>query len=638
MAGTVASSSNSGSRDLAVVLEHVVGGLPGGGEPRLGQREMADAVRAAIAGGRHLIVQAGTGTGKSLGYLVPAVLSGKRVVVATATKALQDQLASKDLPYLQSALPELDITFAVVKGRSNYACLQRLKETSASAAERLDLDDVSPAVRAELRKIAAWAETSKTGDRGELDFEPMERAWQAASVTSNECPGANTCPMGGSCFAERARRAAAEANVIVVNLHLYGTHLASGGVVLPEHDLVIVDEAHQLEDTISSTSGLELTGGRFVALSRIGRGVLADEEIPASVATAGSRLAAALTEHNGKRLTSPLPSGVQDALIAGRATLAHLLESLRRIDTSVNEADQRKVRAQTAATGLIEELDAAMTVPKAAVAWVEGDNANPRLRIAPIDVGPVLEMGLWEQHPTILTSATIPMALPDRIGLVEGTYDVLDVGSPFDYEHQGLIYCTKGFPDPRRESARFDAAVHEELQLLIEAAGGRTLALFTSWRAMREAVAAVSDSLDHKVLVQGELPNPMLAAEFARDETSCLFATASFFQGIDIPGRALSLVTIDRLPFPRPDEPLLQARRELAGQRDAFRLVDLPRAATLLAQAAGRLIRSATDRGVVAVFDPRLATAGYRWDIVQALPAMRRTADRDEALDFLRRL
>ena len=176
------------------------------------------------------------------------------------------------------------------------------------------------------------------------------------------------------------------------------------------------------------------------------------------------------------------------------------------------------------------------------------------------------------------------------------------------------------------------------MRLLIDAAGGRPLELFTSWRAMREAVGALSDSLDHKVLVQGELPNPMLAAEFARDETSCLVATASFFQGIDIPGRALSLVTIDRLPFPRPDEPLLQARRELAGQRDAFRLVDLPRAATLLAQAAGRLIRSATDRGVVAVFDPRLATAGYRWDIVQALPAMRRTADREEALDFLRRL
>jgi ATP-dependent DNA helicase DinG len=617
-------------------LARAVAALPGGGEPRPGQVEMARAVATAITSGRHLIVQAGTGTGKSLAYLVPAIVSGRRTVVATATKALQDQLATKDLPFLQETL-ERDFSFAVLKGRSNYLCRQRLDERRGVG--RLDLDELSPAITEEFGRLAAWAETTDTGDRSELDFEPSERAWQAASVTAAECPGAAKCPNGPTCFAEQARRAAEEADVIVVNLHLYGTHLASGGMVLPEHDIVIIDEAHQLQDTISATAGLELGPGRLAALARSARAVLADDDLTSALSRAGDALANALNSQRGERLTSPLEGPVADALDRGRQAANAVIGALRSINTDVAEADQRKVRAQKAATGLIDDIDGALGVPASAVAWVEGEATSIRLRIAPIDVGPVLESGLWEQHPTILTSATIPLTMPQQVGLEDNTFDVVDVGSPFDYETQAVLYCAAHLPDPRKPG--FDEAVHTELAALIEAAGGRTLALFTSWRAMNVAVETLrpilTGRLGLRVLTQADLPKPALLAEFARDETSCLFATAGLFQGVDIPGRTLSLVTIDRIPFGRPDEPLLQARRDLAGA-EAFRTVDLPRAATMLAQAAGRLIRSRDDHGVVAIFDPRLATAGYRWDIVKALPPMRRTRHRAEAEAFLRQL
>jgi len=242
---------------------------------------------------------------------------------------------------------------------------------------------------------------------------------------------------------------------------------------------------------------------------------------------------------------------------------------------------------------------------------------------------------VWSQRTAILTSATIPLGLAERVGMTPGSVDVLSVDSPFDYEHHGLLYCAMHLPDPR--AAGFGPATHEELAALIQAAGGRTLALFTSWRAMEAAAAALRDRLPFPLLTQRDLPKPALITAFMADESSCLFATAGFFQGVDIPGRTLSLVTIDRIPFPRPDDPLLSARREQLGA-DAFRLIDLPRAAMLLAQATGRLIRSTTDRGVVAVFDPRLGTAGYRWDIVRALPPMRRTRDRAVAEAFLREI
>jgi len=296
----------------------------------------------------------------------------------------------------------------------------------------------------------------------------------------------------------------------------------------------------------------------------------------------------------------------------------------------------RKQRAMKAATSLIDDLDAVAEVRPGEVSWVEGTVEQPVLRVAPIDVAELLRETLWDTTTAVLTSATLPAALPERVGLPAGRYTTDDVGSPFDYERQALLYCAAHLPDPR--SATFDAAVHDELAALIEAAGGRTMALFTSYRALHLAVEALRERVDVPILSQDDLPKPALVARFRDDPESCLFATMGFWQGVDVPGATLSLVTIDRLPFPRPDDPLLQARRERA-RADAFRLVDLPRATTLLAQGAGRLVRTATDRGVVAVLDPRMATSpSYRWEVVRALPPMRRTRDQAVAAAFLREL
>jgi ATP-dependent DNA helicase DinG len=304
------------------------------------------------------------------------------------------------------------------------------------------------------------------------------------------------------------------------------------------------------------------------------------------------------------------------------------------VSTSVADADQRRARAQRITQAVTEELDVVLDLPSNYVAWVPADG-EPRVAVAPVEVGPVLGATLWGKRTAVLTSATVPPGLARRVGLAAGTYDEADVASPFDYPHNALLYCALHLPDPRHAAHR--QGVHDELEALIGAAGGRTLALFTSWRGVQDAVAALRPRLDVPVLAQGEQPVPRLVEEFRADEATCLFATTGLFQGIDVPGATLSLVTVDRLPFPRPDDPLLSARRDRAGAA-AFRTIDVPRAATLLAQAAGRLIRTATDRGAVAVLDPRLGTARYRWDVINALPPFRRTRHRHEVEAFLRSL
>jgi len=322
-------------------------------------------------------------------------------------------------------------------------------------------------------------------------------------------------------------------------------------------------------------------------------------------------------------------------LIDARGRIAKVQTALRAINTDVPEAQQRKIRAQQMATRVQEQIDIALGKHEGYVAFVSGSPDNARLEIAPLDVGPVLANGIWAKRTAILTSATLPASLAHRVGLVDDRYTQIDVGSPFDYGTNALLYCALHLPDPR--SPQYAAGVHDELAALIAAAGGRTLALFTSWKAMDAAATAVKARVNVPVLTQRDLPKTALIKAFTEDESSCLFATAGFFQGVDIPGRTLSLVTIDRIPFPRPDDPLLTARRELLGAA-AFSEIDLPRAAMLLAQATGRLIRNATDRGVVAVFDPRLGKANYRWQIVNALPPMRRTRVRADVEAFLREI
>ena len=439
--------------DVGVALAHVVAALPGGGEARAGQLTMAEAVAEAIREQRHLAVQAGTGTGKTLAYLVPAILSGRPVVVATATKALQDQLAGKDLPFLQAHLGR-PFEWAVLKGRSNYVCMQRLSEIGSAAGEgtQQSLDGVAERAPAEeLVEIARWATRTDSGDRADLDREPSERAWSAVSVSARECPGAARCPSGSICFAEAARSRAAEADVVVVNLHLYGLHLASEGVILPDHDIVIIDEAHQLEDVVSATSGLELGAGRFSDLARKLRGVVADDGLAAGIDDAGRLLAEALRPHRDSRLRR-LPDDLAGALAVVVGRVQSALDASRALPANAtDDVRTRATRLQQSAGALLDDLHAVSLPGDDVVLWVEGPEPAPVLRVAPIDVAELLRDGLWSKPSVVLTSATLPGRLGQRLGMPAGRAEPLDVGSPFDYEANALLY-SRG--SPARPAAR----------------------------------------------------------------------------------------------------------------------------------------------------------------------------------------
>jgi ATP-dependent DNA helicase DinG len=628
----------SSADEAAIALEEVCGALPGGGEHRPGQEAMSRRIAEAIEEGSHLVIRAGTGTGKSLAYLVPAILSGQRTIVATATKALQDQLAGKDLPFLVEHLDH-QFNFAVLKGRSNYVCRQRLDEVAESEAQQA-LDGLAETANAdELQAIAAWADTTETGDRADLPIQPTPATWAAVSVGSHECPGAVKCPRGGDCFSEKARSAAAGADVVVTNLHLYGIDVATDGMILPEHDLAILDEAHQTEDVLAQACGFELRGGRFTALVRNSRSILTGSRAIEDVNNLVGHLVDALAGHVGRRLVPADDGDLRSALELARSRLAGLRSELMNVPTTgPGDVAARRARALQTLGTLSGDVDAALNLdggpmPGAKVAWVEGRADRPVLHVAPVEVGEVLNQKLWGDRTVILTSATVPANLADRLGMTDHPHRFEDVGSPFDFDRQALLYCATSLPDPRE--ADYRAACHDEIERLAVAAGGRMLALFTSRRALDEAVEALRDRLPWTVLHQDDLPKPLLMARFAEDETSCLFGTKGLWHGIDVPGPSLSLVVIDRIPFPRPDDPLLSARRDLVGN-GAFREIDLPRAATELAQGAGRLIRTGDDIGVVAVLDRRLATnRSYRWDLLEAMPPMARTSDPREVVSFL---
>jgi ATP-dependent DNA helicase DinG len=628
----------SSADEAAIALEEVCGALPGGGEHRPGQEAMSRRIAEAIEEGSHLVIRAGTGTGKSLAYLVPAILSGQRTIVATATKALQDQLAGKDLPFLVEHLDH-QFNFAVLKGRSNYVCRQRLDEVAGSEAQQA-LDGLAETANAdELQAIAAWADTTETGDRADLPIQPTPVTWAAVSVGSHECPGAVKCPRGGDCFSEKARSAAAGADVVVTNLHLYGIDVATDGMILPEHDLAILDEAHQTEDVLAQACGFELRGSRFTALVRNARSILTGSRAIEDVNNLVGHLVDALASHVGRRLVPADDDDLRSALELARSRLAGLRSELMNVPTTgPGDVAARRARALQTLGTLSGDVDAALNLdggpmPGAKVAWVEGRADRPVLHVAPVEVGEVLNQKLWGDRTVILTSATVPANLADRLGMTDHPHRFEDVGSPFDFDRQALLYCATSLPDPRE--ADYRAACHDEIERLAVAAGGRMLALFTSRRALDEAVEALRDRLPWTVLHQDDLPKPLLMARFAEDETSCLFGTKGLWHGIDVPGPSLSLVVIDRIPFPRPDDPLLSARRDLVGN-GAFREIDLPLAATELAQGAGRLIRTGDDIGVVAVLDRRLATnRSYRWDLLEAMPPMARTSDSREVVSFL---
>lgn len=594
---------------------------------------MTEHVADAIESRSTLLIEAGTGTGKSLAYLAPIVAAGAKAVIATATIALQGQLLSQDLPLIASGV-DRPLSIALLKGRRNYLCQQRMSELQrANRDEQLELlGGRNPSNH--LAAVLDWAEDTIEGDREELDPSPPSEVWSAVSVGSDECPGAARCPSGASCYSETARNRAFEADVIVTNHHYYGLHLASEGALLPDHDVVVFDEAHQLVETLGATCGTEMSGNRFRGLGRRVRAVLTDDQLPTHLDRVGFELDDELRPRRGE--LADITTDLVASLVAGRDQAEQVISALRKLNPGEgSDVAARIERGMVTATGLINDIDAIIGADESDVLWVDGSDLYPVLRRTPLEVGSVLDDYLWDERAVVLTSATLADGVASQLGLPAST-TVKRVESPFDYAEQGLLYCATGLPNPR--SGDFRRAVQNEIAVLAKAAGGRTLALFTSNSAMREAAETLEAELPGPILVQGDGPRQVLVERLRSEPGAVLCATLSFWQGVDIPGDALTLVTIDRLPFPRPDEPVSQARRDRAGAA-AFRTVDLPRAQTLLAQAAGRLIRRTDDRGVVAVLDPRLATnKNYRWDLINALPPLRRTKDRGEVTAFLSEL
>lgn len=617
------------------LLNSITRALPGGGESRQGQQEMATAVATALSRKRHLIVEAGTGVGKSLAYLTPVAISGRRVVIATATKNLQDQLAEKDAPLV--AAQAHGLSTAVLKGRSNYFCLLKAEEVGPAGGQSSfdEIEEVPTTMVDQVRRIIDWAQDTASGERDELTFEVDERAWRTVSVNPQQCIGKVQCKYGDECFAEMAKERAASADVIIVNTALYGAHLATDGNILPTHDVVVFDEAHEVQDILARLLGTSIEPSRIRATIGLVRLLLPPSRRDDLKPLLDS--ADRLSEHLDLQIELGVVEGLSDEttleLGAIGAALNGLQEFLKPSGADAS-GEVRRIRAAQAVTHLLGDLDRIQKLGADELIWISREGNEPVINLSLITVGEILRESLWPAVTAIFTSATIPDTLAKNLGLPSTTTDSITVASPFNYPEHSMLYVAKHLPD-RKEEMQYTPAMLEELVALITAAGGRTLALFTNKKYMESVAAEVTKRISTPVLVQGTRAKATLLEKFRDDESASLFAVASFWQGVDVPGKSLSLVTIDRLPFQPPTDPVGKARRERAGDR-GFYEVDLPRATMMLAQGVGRLIRSAEDRGVVAVFDNRLATASYRHPILKRLPPMKRTIDRSEAEAFLK--
>ena len=615
------------------LLDRITHDLPGGGENRDGQRQMVRAVAAAFSRRRTVVIEAGTGVGKSLAYLVPAAMLHQRVVVATATKNLQDQLAAKDAPTVAAHVGGVRVE--VLKGRQNYLCRNRAQSLSGGAQLSFDDgSDVPKGVADQMRRILRWANDTPTGDRDELPFEVDHRAWRGLSVTAQECLGRSRCPQGHSCFAELAKDRAAESSILVVNTHLYASHLASGSMLLPAHDFVVFDEAHEIVDIFATLLGTSLNASRLRALAGVARPLLGTDftQRCQELVDAADRLGTSLQDQfDRNELTGLGEVSRREFTRCSELTVA-IVEGLRSLPTDGPDAEARKIRALGPAVHLNNDLARIGTIRDGELLYLARRDREIDLELSLVDVAPRLRDDLWSNVTAVLTSATIPDNLTRSLGLDDVAVERFD--SPFDYQNNSLLYVPDNFPD--RNSPDAEAAIVEELVALIGAAGGRTLALFTNRAVMNRVAEAVAPRLDTEVLVQGTLSRQRIIQEFRDSASASLFAVTSFWQGIDVPGHSLSLVTIDRLPFSVPNDPLAEARRARSDR--PFYEVDLPRATMLLAQGVGRLIRTNNDRGVVAVLDTRLAQSGYRTAMFRKLPKMRRTRDQVQVRAFLKDL
>jgi ATP-dependent DNA helicase DinG len=626
----------SDAPSVSALLEAAVAAI--GGTPREGQQQMAEAVADTLETGEHLLVQAGTGTGKSLAYLVPVLAHHDRATVATATIALQRQLVDRDLPRLVEALEPLlgrRPTFAMLKGRSNYLCLHRLRSGEQAPDEEDALFVPAPTSKAgrDVLRIREWAETTETGDRDEVLPAPDERAWRSLSVTPHECLGAQRCPFAEECWTEVARERARDADVVVTNHAMLAIDSLSDARLLPESDVVVVDEAHELADRATGAVTDELTGALVERAARRAR-TFAGEAPTERLLDAAAALDGVLAEAPEGRLTE-VGGRLFDVLVAVRDA-GH--DALSAIGTAKSGDDDlaARVRARAAVEEVHEVAGRLVVAGEQDVVWItKSERRPPTLCRAPLFVGGLLRGGLFEERRVVLTSATLELGggfepVARGVGLTgEGAppWRGLDVGSPFDYGRQAILYMAAHLPAPGRDGLADETLT--ELAELVEAAGGRTLGLFSSMRAAQQAAEAMRERLDLPVLCQGEDATPELVRAFAADARTCLFGTLSLWQGVDVPGSALQLVVIDRLPFPRPDDPLASARARYVETHggNGFMAVSATQAALRLAQGSGRLIRSADDRGVVAVLDSRLARARYADFIRASLPPMWPTTD-----------
>ena len=614
------------------------------GSERAGQVAMAEAVAAAMRDSRHLLVQAGTGTGKSLAYLVPALLHEGGVVVATATIALQKQVVDRDLPALVDATAPLlgrRPTYAILKGRSHYLCKNRVHGGMPDDSEEALFDPApTTALGRDVVRLREWAEDTDTGDRDEIEPGVADRAWRQVSVSARECLGAQRCPYGGDCFAEQARDRAGEVDIVVTNHALLAIDALEDFPVLPEHDVVVVDEAHELVDRVTGVATEELTPPAVERAAARARRLVEESD---DLADSAGALDAALADVPEGRLVG-LPESLAAALAQVRDAARAVLSGLAR--AAKTEDGARKV-AQAAVGAVFDTAERLAEHATHDVSWVTRDpRRGAALRVAPLAVNGLLRAELFGDRTVILTSATLELggsfdAIARQVGLTGDDapeWTGLDVGSPFDYRRQGILYIARRLPPPGRDGA--SPAAMDELAALVAAAGGRTLGLFSSTRAAEAAAEEMRARLDVPVLCQGEDRTAALVRAFAEDPATCLFGTLSLWQGVDVPGESCQLVVIDRIPFPRPDDPLMSARQQAVADAggNGFMTVAASHAALRLAQGAGRLIRRSSDRGMVAVLDSRLATAGYSGFLRTSLPPLWTTTDHEVAIAALRRL
>ncbi|MCU1691467.1 MAG: putative ATP-dependent helicase [Frankiales bacterium] len=647
-----------------------------GAEPRPGQHAMAAAVDTALRTGEHLLVQAATGTGKSVGYLVPALASGKRVVIATATKALQAQLVDKDLPRLVAALASAlgrTPTYALAKGRGNYVCLQQVHGGPGAVEDAQEglFETSHSALAGTVLRLREWAASTDTGDRDDVPFPVGDLAWRQVSVSARDCLGGR-CPDRADCFSERARETAKEADVVVANHALLALDAFTSASVLPEHAAVVLDEAHEFVSSATDALTHELSDAELRRALKAAEGLLS-AGVLARVEDAQGGVEGLLATTPVGLLEGGLPAYALEVLAGVEGAFGAAAQEAGRAAEGEDELEKaRRDRAKLSLAGVAETAAELRlpSVPSAVYAVPAGSSAA--LRVSPLSVGGALNVRLFGERTVVATSATLTvggsfrhasrqMGLPWLGGRAVGTgeehdpRDVaaqdevldgdddrapvrwrhLDVGSPFDHARQAQLWVADRLPDPGRMPQSWAREVDETLVELVQAAGGRTLGLFSSTAAAARAAASVRAATDLPVLLQGEDSAGALTHQFASDARTCLFGTRSFWQGVDVPGPACQLVVIDRIPFAHVDDPLVRARLADAGAH-GFSDVTLPPAAVLLAQGAGRLLRGPHDRGVVAVLDPRLSTARYAGLLLATLPPFYRARDKERVLASLR--